>query len=93
MDHSVTFTKEFVQVMDKGELVVTVRSSEYRGQVRPYIVRCLCRFDSVEKQVNEQYIMLKDAVDLQQWVSSDELSRSYPEFFERVRLCCEALLQ
>ena len=87
------FIKEFVQVMDKGELVLRVRSTEYRGQVRPYIVRCLVRFDSKEKQEHEQHIVLKDANDLQQWVSSDELSTVYPQFFEQVRLCCEGLLQ
>jgi hypothetical protein len=93
MDRPVVFSKEFVQVMDKGELVLTVRATEYRGQVRPYVVRCVSRADSVEKQESEQHIVLKDAADLQQWVKSDELSSLYPEFFERVRLCCEGLLQ
>lgn len=88
-----SFELELVQPMRNGELVLKLRGTQYRGAVRPYIVRSLSRSDSREKQVNEQHTVIKDRGDLRDWISRDELSTIYPEFFERVRSSCEELMR
>ena len=88
-----SFELELVQPMVTGELVLTLRATQHRGSVLPYIVRRISRSDSREKQVNEQYTVIKDRGDLLDWISRDELSSTYPEFFERVRSSCEKLMR
>jgi hypothetical protein len=84
---------ELIQPMKNGELVLRLRGTHYRGAMRPYIVRSVSRSDAREKQVSEQHTVIKDRGDLLDWISRDELSSIYPEFFDRVRTQCEELIR
>lgn len=88
-----SFEVQLVQPLPTGELVLRLRVTQHRGAVRPYIVRRIAVSNSREKQVNEQHTVIKDRGDLNDWISRDELSSLYPEFFERLRSICEDLMR
>lgn len=92
-DRAGTLEVQLVQPLATGELVLRLRATQLRGSVRPYIVRRISVSHAREKQENEQHTIIKDRRDLIDWIARDELSTTYPEFFEQLRSCCEELMR
>lgn len=68
-----------------GELNFSIQLIDFKGFVRPFIIRTLKLSGNSQSTKTEQHTLIHSAAELDDWIAQDSYSTHHPESFLQVK--------